>query len=144
MVCLAASVPSYRSFARIGILLSFQLVFFASARVSLPAQAQVPPPQSAAVQKTPQDSILPPVEQILTSYEGQAVTSVEIAGHPDLKTSQFESKFAQRAGQPFAREKVNATAEALKSSGQFHNVRIQVEPEAKGLRVLFILEPAGA
>jgi outer membrane protein assembly factor BamA len=106
------------------------------------AQASPASPQAAASKKTPQDSNVPPAEQILSSYEGQAVTTVEIAGRPDLNTSQFESKFAQKAGQPFARENVEASAAALKAMGKFQNVRIQVEPEAKGLRVLFVLEPA--
>lgn len=92
--------------------------------------------------QTPQDSATPPAEQILTSYEGQAVTSVDIAGRPDLKTSQFESEFAIKPGEPFAKSKVDATAAALKSAGHFKNVRVQVEPVAKGLRVLFVLEPA--
>lgn len=93
-------------------------------------------------QKTPQDSNVPPADQVLTSYEGQTVTSVEIAGRPDLKTSEFESELAQKAGQPFAKEKVDATTAALKAAGHFQNVHVQVEPEAKGLRVLFVLEPA--
>jgi len=90
----------------------------------------------------PQDSGRPPAEQILASYEGQAVISIDIAGRPDLKSSQFESNLVQKAGQPFAKSKVEATAAALKSGGHFDNVRVQVEPVAKGLRILFVLEPA--
>ncbi|WP_162601096.1 outer membrane protein assembly factor [Occallatibacter savannae] len=70
------------------------------------------------------------------------MTSVEIAGRPDLKTSDFQSKFAQKEGQPFAREKVEATAAALRETGRFQKVRIQVEPLSNGLRVLYVLEPA--
>jgi outer membrane protein assembly factor BamA len=80
--------------------------------------------------------------QLLASYEGQNVSSVEIAGHPELSVSQFASSLAQQSGKPFSQKDVNATAAALKSNGQFKEVRIQVEPEANGLRVLFILEPA--
>jgi len=142
MVCPPSTArKSLASFARIVVFLSFSLCFSYSSFSPGIALAQAPPPQAAA-KKTPQDSNVPPAEQILSSYEGQAVTTIEIAGRPDLQTSQFESKFAQKAGQPFAREKVNATAAALKSDGHFQNVRIQVEPEAKGLRVLFVLEPA--
>jgi len=106
------------------------------------ARAQAPSPQSTEPKKTPQDFNTPPAEQILSSYEGQMVTSVEIAGRPDLKTSDFEPKFAQKEGQPFVREKVDATAAALKSTGQFQSVRVEVEPLSNGLRVLFILDPA--
>ena len=90
----------------------------------------------------PQDSGTPPADQILTSYEGQSVASIEIAGRPDLKTDQFDSEFAQKAGEPFAKSKVDATVAALKRAGQFKDVLVQVEPVAKGLRVLFVLEPA--
>jgi outer membrane protein assembly factor BamA len=103
------------------------------------AQAQAPKPLPP---KTPQDSRIPPAEQILTSYQGQTVTSVEIAGRPDLQTTQFESQFAQKEGQPFDKGKVDATATALKGAGQFQNIRTEVEPDANGLRVLFVLEPA--
>jgi outer membrane protein assembly factor BamA len=80
--------------------------------------------------------------EILSSYEGQNVAAVEIAGRPDLTTSQFGSRFAQQAGQPFSNDKVNQTAAALKDAGKFDNVRIQVEPDPNGLRIVFVLEPA--
>ena len=108
----------------------------------IPAQTNSPSAQSTPPKETPQDSNTPPAEQILSSYEGQAVTSVEIAGRPDLKTADFEPKLAQKAGQPFAREKVDSTVAALKSTGKFRNVRVEVEPLSNGLRVLFILDPA--
>ena len=92
--------------------------------------------------QTPQDSETPPAEQILTSYDGQSVISIDIAGRPDLKTAQFEPDFAQKAGEPFAKEKIDATAAALKKAGNFDSVRVQVEPAATGLRVVFVLEPA--
>jgi outer membrane protein insertion porin family len=92
--------------------------------------------------QVPQDARTPPVEQLLSSYEGQTVTSVEIAGRPDLQNSQFESQFVQKSGQPFAGQKISATVAALKSADNVKNVRVDVEPEANGVRVLFVLEPA--
>ena len=97
---------------------------------------------AVAQSKVPQDSKTPPVSQILASYEGQTVISVDIAGRPDLNSAQFEPDFAQKAGEPFDQQKVNATAAALKAAGKFQNVRIQVDPQADGLRVIFVLEPA--
>lgn len=99
-------------------------------------------PLAKARSQTPQDSNVPPAEQILTSYQGQTVTSLDVAGRPDLNASQFQSTFAQQPDQPFDQQKVEATATALKAAGKFENVRIQVEPESKGLRVLFVIEPA--
>ncbi|MEO7003840.1 MAG: POTRA domain-containing protein [Acidobacteriaceae bacterium] len=84
----------------------------------------------------------PQTQQILASYEGQNVTAIQIAGRPDLKTSQFAPLFVQQVHQPFAREKVEATVEALKKAGQFKEVRLRVSPEANGVQVLLVLEPA--
>src|ERR1039457_4110381 len=81
-------------------------------------------------------------DQILASYEGQTVSSVDIAGHPELNASQFSSEFVQQTGQPFAKAKVDQTIAALKTAGNFENVRAQVDPEADGIHLLFILEPA--
>jgi outer membrane protein insertion porin family len=146
MVCSVRSVrnclpPLVSPLVRIAALLCVPLLGTVALHATA-AQAQTQSPQSNQPKKTPQDANTPPAEQILSSYEGQAVTSVEIAGRPDLKTSDFKPKLAQKEGQPFARANVEATAAALKATGQFQNVRIQVEPLSNGLRVLFVLEPA--
>jgi len=80
--------------------------------------------------------------QMLDSYQGQNVSSLDIAGQPDLTLSTFKQALAQQPGRPFAKEKVSQTITALKSAGGFTDVRLQVEPEADGLRVTFVLEPA--
>ncbi len=84
----------------------------------------------------------PQTEQILSSYEGQNVTAVEIAGRPDLSTSEFLPLFVQRSGQPFSKEKVDATMAALKRTGKFQEIQLQVAPEVNGVRVLLVLQPA--
>ncbi|HZP04375.1 MAG TPA: POTRA domain-containing protein [Terracidiphilus sp.] len=81
-------------------------------------------------------------EQILSSYEGQNVSFIGIAGRPDANTAQFTSLFQQQAGQPFSKAKIDQTAAALKAAGSFKEVRVEAQPEANGVRVLFILEPA--
>jgi outer membrane protein assembly factor BamA len=81
-------------------------------------------------------------EQILSSYEGQNVSTVDIAGQPNLSASHFASAFQQRAGEPFSKAKVDQTAAALKAAGKFQEVRIEAQPEPNGIRVLFVLEPA--
>jgi outer membrane protein assembly factor BamA len=82
------------------------------------------------------------VKQTLPSYEGQNVSSVELAGRPDIDLGKFTSLLAQREGQPFSQTKVNQTIAALKQTGQFNDVQLQVLPEANGVRVLFVLQPA--
>ena len=80
--------------------------------------------------------------QMFASYAGETVSSVEIAGRPDLDPSQFTSMMAQKPGQPFSAAAVEQTAAALKATGRFKQVRTEVEPEATGVRVIYVLEPA--
>ena len=79
--------------------------------------------------------------QILSSYEGQNVTTDEVAGRPQSAASKFEPLFLQKPGEPFSIDKVKSTLAALKASGKARDVRVQVDAEADGVRVLFILEP---
>jgi len=98
--------------------------------------------QSSQAASSPASSAASTASQTLSSYEGQNVTAVQIAGRPDLDSSQYASSFAQKVGQPFSNEDVDRTAAALKAATNCDSVRIQVEPEAKGARVTFVLEPA--
>src|SRR5262249_5100157 len=75
------------------------------------------------------------------SFEGQMVSSVSLAGQPDqAQLPQFE--LAQRPGTPYSQQQIDETLASLKKTGRFQDVKVQVTPEAKGLRVLFVLEPA--
>jgi outer membrane protein assembly factor BamA len=98
--------------------------------------------QTSQQVSTPAATAPSTASQIISSYEGQNVTAVQVAGRPDSATSQFASSFAQAAGQPFSMEKVDQTAAALKAAANCESVRVQVEPEANGARVIFVLEPA--
>jgi outer membrane protein assembly factor BamA len=98
--------------------------------------------QSSKLPQAPAEDPGSPSSQILSSYEGQTVSDIDIAGRPDLNASQFTSSFIQQTGQPFSKEKVDQTAGALKQAGKFTGVRIDVQPESSGLRVEFVLEPA--
>jgi len=97
-------------------------------------------------QTTNQPSELPktaPASQaILSSYEGQNVTAVEIAGRPNLDTSKLLPLLPQHTGEPFSHEKIDESIAALKKAGNFDEVQLQIEPEANGVRVLLIVEPA--
>jgi outer membrane protein insertion porin family len=84
----------------------------------------------------------PETAKNLTSYEGQNVASIEIAGRPALNSSHFEPQQIQKAGEPFSQDKVDQTVSAVKAAGKFDDVRLQVDPEANGVRVLLIVEPA--
>jgi outer membrane protein insertion porin family len=111
---------------------------FLSLTLTLLSMGQTAPTQAPG--QTPKTA--PQIEEILPSYEGQNVSSVELAGRPDVNTEKFLPMLAIRQGQPFARAKVDQSVAALKKTGQFHDVLIEVRPEPEGIRVLFVLQPA--
>jgi len=118
--------------------LVFTMAFLCLLRLAvLQAFAQTDPPASKQVPTT-----APSTEQMLSSYEGQNVTAIEVAGRPESASTQFASLFVQQRGQPFSKDKVDQTAAALRATANCDGVRVQVEAEADGVRVLFVLEPA--
>ena len=94
-----------------------------------------PASNQAKVEQTPN-------EPSLSSYDGQKVVSVSIAGRPDLSTAQFESLFVQKPGTAFSEQSVRQTVAALEANGHAEKIHVQVDPQADGLRVLLVLEPA--
>ncbi|MEO6829816.1 MAG: POTRA domain-containing protein, partial [Acidobacteriaceae bacterium] len=115
------------------------LVFIAGSGGMLSAVAQT---EAAAPKANQPPKTSPQTEQILSSYEGQNVTTIELAGRPELETSQFASMFVQQANQPFSREKIDATISALKQTGKIKDIQLEVAPEANGVRILLVLQPA--
>lgn len=108
-------------------------------------------PQTAPIPPATQEKSTHPVphvtqgqQEMFSSYQGQKVTQVGIAGQPALKTAEFAEDFEQKAGEPFDKTKVEQTAAALKAAGKgkFDDVRIHVTAEADGVHVEYILEPA--
>jgi len=97
-------------------------------------------PGQSAQQQVPQTA--PQVSEVLPSYEGQRVSSVEIAGRPDIDARKLEPELAQREGQPFSQAKVDQTIAALKRVQGVQGVELEVRPQADGIRVLFVLQPA--
>jgi len=84
----------------------------------------------------------PQVEQVLPSYERQNVVSVEVAGRPGLNEQQLLPMLVQREGQPFSKEKVDQSIAALQQGGAAKEVELEVRPEPKGIRLIFVLQPA--
>lgn len=91
---------------------------------------------SALLAQQPEDA------QATLSYEGQKVTSVEVGGQPDLSRRTVSDLIAQPVNAPYRQQQIDATVDALKNSGKYTGVKVQVTPEAFGLRVLFVLQPA--
>lgn len=76
------------------------------------------------------------------SYEGQKVASVELAGRPGMNLRLMNPLIQQKINAPYRQQEIDATVAALKKSGKFQDVTVEVLPEANGLRVLFVLQPA--
>ncbi|HLJ90225.1 MAG TPA: POTRA domain-containing protein [Candidatus Angelobacter sp.] len=82
------------------------------------------------------------VAQPSISYEGQNVSSIEIAGRPDVKMDALESLILQKTNTPYSQEKIDATIAGLKGTGQFKDVQLEIYPETNGVQVLLVAEPA--
>jgi len=96
--------------------------------------------QTASDQTLPKTA--PQVQEVLPSYEGQPVVAVELAGRPQLDTRALAQFLAQKAGEPFSKEKIERTVAALKASGNAKEVEVEIRPQADGVRVMFVLQPA--
>jgi len=95
------------------------------------AQRSQEPAQSGAVQNAE-----------LLSYEGQKISSVELAGQPDLNVDEMMPLVAVRSGEDFSASKVEQTLEAIRGTGKFKDVQLDLRPEPEGVRVVFVLQPA--
>jgi outer membrane protein assembly factor BamA len=90
-----------------------------------------------------QDDPVPAVKRIeVLSYEGQKVSSVELAGQPELNTNEMTPLLAVRVGDDFSVQAIDASVEALRKTGRFTNVQLNLIPEQEGVRVMFVLQPA--
>jgi outer membrane protein insertion porin family len=76
------------------------------------------------------------------SYEGQKVTSVQLAGLPDGNLRKLRTLIAQPINAPYSQAKIDQTRAALKEQGHFEKVEVQVSPAADGLHVIYVLQPA--
>ncbi len=73
---------------------------------------------------------------------GQQISSIELAGRPDLNEAQLLPLLEQHAGEPFDLAKSRRTVDAIKATGKFEDVQLSVIPDLEGVRVMFVLQPA--
>ncbi len=76
------------------------------------------------------------------AYEGQTVTAVDLIANPHRNVEPLYSVVTQKAGQPYSEQNVEASVAALQKAGGFQKVEVSVVPDAAGLRLDFLLEPA--
>jgi len=85
--------------------------------------------------------------KMLAAYDGQKVSSIELAGHPDLDDRELLPLLQQHAGEAFDSNKVERSVAAIRATGKFgdvqlNDVQLNVIPDVDGVRVLLILQPA--
>jgi outer membrane protein assembly factor BamA len=78
----------------------------------------------------------------MQSYEGQKVTSVVLAGRPDLDANQYMQVVQLKSGQKFSKADVDASVAALKAAGHFSDITVDIRPQADGVNVIMVLQPA--
>ena len=75
-------------------------------------------------------------------FQGQTVSSVEIAARNGVDIQAMRSLVQQEAGKPFSIEAIRASVTALRQTHLFSKVQVIPQPDQAGIRVLFILQPA--
>jgi outer membrane protein insertion porin family len=75
-------------------------------------------------------------------YNGQNISAVDLIGNPHRDMEPLRVLVKQKAGQPYSQGKVQESIEALKATGNFPKVEVNVVPDLTGLRLNFLLEPA--
>ena len=76
------------------------------------------------------------------SYEGQTVATVELVANPKISSESLRPLVRQQTGEPYSAAQVQETVSALKGTGRFSKVEVDVKPEPGGLHVTLTLEPA--
>jgi outer membrane protein insertion porin family len=75
-------------------------------------------------------------------YEGQRVAAVDLIANPKISIEPLRPLVQQRKGEPYSTSKVESTISALKDTGRFSKVVLDVNPDPGGLHLTFTLEPA--
>src|ERR1700730_2118067 len=76
------------------------------------------------------------------SYDGQRVAAVDLIADPKISLDSLRPLVQQKPDEVYSTPKVEATISALKETGRFSKVEVDVKPDPGGLRVTFTLEPA--
>ena len=76
------------------------------------------------------------------SYEGQRVAAVDLVANPKISVDSLRPLVQQRSDEAYSTSKVESTISALKETGRFSKVDLDVKPDPGGLHLTFTLEPA--
>src|SRR6266849_10254721 len=81
-------------------------------------------------------------ESSKVSYDGERVAAVDLVADPKISLDSLRPLVQQKPDEAYSTPKVEATISALKETGRFSKVEVDVKPDPGGLRVTFTLEPA--
>src|SRR5882757_2634054 len=81
-------------------------------------------------------------ESSKVSYDGQRVAAVDLVANPRISVDSLRPLVQQKADEAYSTPKVEGTMSALKETGRFSKIELDVKPDPGGLRVTFTLEPA--
>jgi outer membrane protein insertion porin family len=76
------------------------------------------------------------------NYEGEPVVAIDLASRPQVDLEFLRSLIVQQTGQPYSSAKIQQSIAALRGTGEFLSVGVQVSPASGGLRLIFVLQPA--
>src|SRR5262252_9030303 len=76
------------------------------------------------------------------SYEGQKVAAVDLVANPKISIESLRPLVQQRTGESYSSAKVEGTVAAMRETGRFTKVEVEVKPDPGGLHITFTLEPA--
>src|ERR1700747_513323 len=76
------------------------------------------------------------------SYDGQRVAAVDLVAGPKISVDSLRPLVQQKPDEAYSTAKVEGTMSALKETGRFSKIEVDVKPDPGGLRVTFTLEPA--
>ena len=74
-------------------------------------------------------------------FEGRTVSRIDVAARPSEDVEKIRALIRQKTGQPFSIEAIKSSVAALQQTGNFTQVQVSLQPQADGIRVLFILQP---
>lgn len=95
--------------------------------------------QRAAGQEVTREKLAEPGQ---VSYEGQKLSKIELVAHPTVDTERLRSVLLVKPGDPYSAARVEASIQKLRLTGRFSKVQTQVRPQAAGLILTFVMEPA--
>ena len=81
-------------------------------------------------------------QQLLASYIGQKIAIIEVAGQPDQTYAKLQNLISVKPGEPLREADIDASVANLKQRANISNVTLDVEPQADGVQVTFVLHPA--